>query len=392
MPENPITSRFALRLPRQIHYGRGELDQLASHIKTEAGQEIFLITDVHLTRLGVADRAAAVLTQAGARVATFHEVPAEPPTTCVEQAVAHWRTQAGQKKPGFVIGLGGGSVLDTAKIVALCLGHDQPAQTFFGIDRVPGRGIPTVLIPTTAGTGSEVTAVAVLTDPGEHVKARTWSPHLLPDFALVDPALTDSMPPRVTAATGIDALVHAIEAYIAKVSNPYSRALALQAARQLSLGLRRVYANGDDKEARDAVALGAHLAGLAFANSSCAAVHALAYPLGGRFHIPHGEANAMLLVATMRVNLPACREEFSALASAMQLVDTRPEAFLAELESLKNDLGIPVSLSACGVPPDVIPEMARQAVQIRTLIEPNPVLVDEPTAIAIYEDCLHPKQ
>lgn len=388
MPHLPISSTFTLRLPRQIHYGRRQSDQIATHMRVVPGQRIFLISDSLLAKIGIVARAESVLAKAGARVVTFTGVPAEPPTKCVEEAVSHWQASEGSEKPDFVIGLGGGSVIDVAKIVALCLGHGQSAEAFFGIDRVPGRGVPTVLIPTTAGTGSEVTAVSVLTDVEKQVKARTWSPHLLPDIAVIDPALTDSMPPRVTAATGIDALVHAIEATIAKVSNPYSRALALQAAQQLAMGLRRAYADGADQEARDAVALGSHLAGLAFANSSCAAVHALAYPLGARFHIAHGEANANLLAATMRVNLPACREEFTAIATAMQLADTRPEAFVEELQSLKTDLGIPASLSAYGVSSEALPEMAHQAVEIRTLMEPNPVEVDVATAIAIYQSCL----
>jgi len=388
----PSLAPFRLNLPARIVFGRGSLSQIVDHLPARAageGGSALLISDAVLEKLGTVGAVAEPLRQAGISVHLYTGVPAEPPTSCVAEAVRAYREADGSgRAPACVVGLGGGSVIDIAKIVALCLGHDRPAEDFFGIDRVPGRGVPTVLIPTTAGTGSEVTPVSVLTDTEKQVKARTWSPRILPDLALVDPALTDSVPPRVTAATGIDALVHAIEAYIAKVSNPYARAMALEAARQLAGGLRRVYADGADEDARDAVALGSHLAGLAFANSSCAAVHALALPLGGRFHIAHGEANANLLAATMRVNLPACREHFTALATAMELPDTRPEAFIDALESLKSDLGIPDSLTAYGVSADALPDLAKHAVEIRTLIDPNPVVIDEAIAIGIYESCL----
>lgn len=386
---------FQLNLPNRIVFGRGKIANIVEHLpaqpeKTDGDRRsILLISDAVLEKLGTVEAVAHPLREAGFAVHIYAEVPAEPPTSCVADAVRSWlETEGAGLLPYCVIGLGGGSVMDISKIVALCLGHGCPAENFFGINRVAARGVPTILIPTTAGTGSEVTPVSVLTDTEKQVKARTWSPHILPNVALVDPALTDSVPPRVTAATGIDALVHAIEAYIAKVSNPYARAMAIEAARQLSGGLRRVYKDGADKEARDAVALGSHLAGLAFANSSCAAVHALALPLGGRFHIAHGEANANLLAATMRVNLPACRDHFTTIASAMGLADTRPEAFIDELEAIKRELGIPDSLTAYGVTPEALPDLARHAVEIRTLIEPNPVEVDETTALAIYQSCL----
>lgn len=379
---------FRLHLPQSIQFGRGSAQALPQWRGLQGAQHLFVITDQILLGLDATQAILDQLKSSGAQVHVYAEVPAEPPTTCVADAVKSVTSAFGNVKPAAVIGIGGGSVLDITKIVTLCLQHERPADDFFGIDRVTARGLPSVLIPTTAGTGSEVTPVSVLTNVEKQVKARTWSPFLLPDLALVDPALTDSVPAKVTAATGIDALVHAIEAYIANVTNPYSQSMALEAAKNLSQGLRRAYHDGGDREARDAVALGSHLAGLAFANSSCAAVHALALPLGGRFHIPHGEANANLLAATMRVNLPACREAFTTIATAMGLSDTRPEAFIDELQSLKSELGIPDSLTAYGVTREVLPELAQHAIDIRTLIEPNPVPVGLETAISIYESCL----
>lgn len=376
---------YTLHLPPRVVFGRGISGRLPEVVADRQPKAVFLLTDETLEKIGTADRVRGPLEEAGIRVTTFAQIPPEPPTTCLDVALEVAR---GHGPVDLVIGLGGGSVMDVAKVIALSLGHQAPPSTFFGIHNVPGRGLPSVLIPTTAGTGSEVTPVSILTDVEKQVKARTFSPYILPDYAVIDPALTDSVPPRVTAATGYDALVHAIEAYIAKVATPYSQGLALEAVRYISRSLRRACADGSDREARDAMAVGSNLAGMAFANSSCCAVHALALPLGGRFHIVHGESTANLLVETLRVNAPACERPFADLAAAMGLEDTRVEPFLEALAELKDAIGIPKTLTDYGVPEEALPELAKFAVEIRTLIEPNPVEIDEPTATAIYRACL----
>jgi len=382
----PLDSRsYTLNLPRRVVFGRGLAERLPDVFADRSVRSILLLSDETLEKLGVVERVRASLATQNREVAIFTAIPPEPPTTCLADALALAKDQG---VIDLVIGLGGGSVMDVAKVVALCLGHQKPPEDFYGINRVPDRGLPTLLMPTTAGTGSEVTPVSILTDVEKQVKARTFSPHILPDYAVIDPALTDSVPPKVTAATGIDALVHAIEAYIAKVSTPYSQGVALEAVRYISQSVLRAYQDGSDREARDQMAVGANLAGMAFANSSCCAVHALALPVGGRFHIPHGEATGGLLPATMRVNAPACAGPFAELAAAMGLSDTRPEAFIAELERLKDALGLPASLAHYGVTTEALPELAERAVEIRTLIEPNPVEVETATAIEIYQACL----
>ncbi len=382
----PLNQRtYTLHLPPRVRFGRGLATRLPEILEGRSCRRIFLLSDGTLEKLGTVEKVRAPLEAAGMEVTTFTAIPPEPPTTCLEEALTFAKSRGAFD---LIVALGGGSVMDVAKVAAICLGHGRPPTDFYGIHQVPGRGIPTLLMPTTAGTGSEVTPVSILTDVEKQVKARTFSPFILPDDAVIDPALTDSVPPRVTAATGIDALVHAMEAYIAKVATPYAQGLALEAVRYISRSLRRACQDGGDTEARDMMAVGANLAGMAFANSSCCAVHALALPLGGRFHIPHGEATGGLLAATMRVNAPACQPAFAELALAMGLTDTRPEAFLAALQALQSDLGLPTSLAHYGVTADALPELARHAVEIRTLIEPNPVLIDETTAVSIYQACL----
>jgi len=271
--------------------------------------------------------------------------------------------------------------MDVAKLAALLLGQGGDVRDYVGVDATPGRGLPSILISTTAGTGSEVTPVAIVTDVENQLKIGVVDKNILPDLALVDPALTDSCPPAVTAATGIDALTHAIEAYISRKTNPLSQALSLQAAGLLYRSLRTAFRDGKNQAARDDLAMGATLAGMAFGNSSCCAVHALSYPLGGRYHLPHGLANALLLTATMRFNAPACSKAFASLAAAMGVP---AEGFLEALDGLCRDLEIPTSLKALGVERNAIRAMAKDAMGIDRLMDPNPRTLSEADAEGIY--------
>jgi alcohol dehydrogenase class IV len=259
-----------------------------------------------------------------------------------------------------------------------------------GIGRAGGRGVPTILVPTTAGTGSEATFVAILTDPAAGTKVGVVDPSILADIAIVDPALTDGLPPAVTAAAGMDALVHAIEAFIARVATPIARGLALEAARQIGPALERVCRAPTDVQARDAMAIGSHLAGMAFANSSCCAVHALALPLGGRFHIPHGVITGCFAGAMMRHNAPASAADFATLGVALGWGALAPGAFADRLDSVAHSIGLRAALDRVAVPGSAIPAMARDAVNNRRLIDPNPVVVAEADAERIYRAVLQP--
>jgi alcohol dehydrogenase class IV len=378
-------SAWIWRLPPQVMLGRGVSGQLHVQLAALNVRRVMLVADPGVAAAGLLAPIERQLRDASLAVVTFTQVTPEPPVSCLEAA----RQVAIEQGPcDGVVGIGGGSAMDVAKALALVLRYDRPIQQFMGVERTPGRGLPCVLLPTTAGTGSEVTPIAILTDTVAQLKVGVVSRHLLPDVALVDPALTDTMPPHVTAATGLDALTHAIEAMISRKSQPLSQALALESVRLIGWALPRAFADGRDAAARDDMAGASTLAGIAFASSSCCAVHALAYPLGGRHHVPHGLANALLLAATMRFNAPACADSFTRLASAMGVNPATPEGFVQRLETLCRELRVPASLRSVGVTDEEIPAMAAEAVKIDRLMQPNPRPVTQADAQTIYQACM----
>jgi len=335
---------------------------------------------------GLFDRMRATLHAAGVEVQVFADVTPEPPFECVDTVV---RAITGSPECDCVIGLGGGSVMDAAKVAAAALGLDKAARELAGIGRVGTRRTGLLLAPTTAGTGSEATFVAVLTDTTQDLKVGVVDPSLLADLVVVDPALTDSQPAAVTAAAGIDAVVHAVEAFIARVATPLAQGLALEALRYLGRSLRAVCRTPDDTRARDDMALGSHLAGLAFANSSCCGVHALALPLGGRFHIPHGVATGGLTAAVMRHNSLVCSEAFAELGAALGWNIREPEDFSSKFDALASEVGVCAALRGVRVPASGLPELARMAVGIRRLMDPNPRVISEADAVRIYSAALN---
>lgn len=293
----------------------------------------------------------------------------------------------------LVIGFGGGSSMDVAKLIAL-LAHPEAGQGLgevFGVGNARGPRLPLIQVPTTAGTGSEVTPIAIVTT-GETTKMGVVSPYLLPDLALLDADLTLGLPPAVTAATGIDAMVHAIESYTSKLKkNPLSDLLAREALRLLAANLERAVGDGGDREARQAMLLGACLAGQAFANAPVAAVHALAYPLGGHFHIPHGLSNALVLPEVIRFNAPAAAGLYAELAPLLLGDRLRPgdrDALTAqlidELAQLSPRNGLPSRLRDAGVDEAMLPRLAADAMLQQRLLVNNPREVGEADALAIY--------
>jgi alcohol dehydrogenase class IV len=278
--------------------------------------------------------------------------------------------------------------MDATKVAALCAKHGKAAREFIGIGKAGARGVPTILIPTTAGTGSEATFVAILTDSATGNKTGVVDPKILADLAIVDPALTDGLPTAVTAAAGMDALVHAIEGFIAKVATPLARGLALEAARRIGPSLETACREPGNQSARDGMAIGSHLAGMAFANSSCCAVHALALPLGGQFHIPHGVITGCFAGEMMRHNAPACVDDFATLSTALGWGALGPADFAQALDGLAARIGLQAQLRQTPVPADALAEMARDAVAIRRLMDPNPREVTEADAVRIFKAVL----
>jgi len=379
-----MTTSFRNHFPRLVEFGRGKVASLFALCSERGWSRPFVVTDRGVELAGLLNALGEEKELSKKCSGLFVEVPPEPPLETVDELA----TQIMNAQADVVVGLGGGSVMDAVKVASVCAQRRVPARSIVGIGKVGSRGLPTVLVPTTAGTGSEATFVAILTDKLSGNKVGVVDPCLLPDIAIVDPSLTDSLPYHVTASTGMDALVHAIEAYIARVATPVARGLALEAASRIGRGLERACAAGSDQAARDEMAIGSHLAGMAFANSSCCAVHALALPLGGRYAIPHGAITGSFVGELMRFNFNACREDFADLSAALGWGRNDVASFPDRLDRLADSIGLPSQLKQVEVLEDVIKDMARDAVANRRLMDPNPVTVDQTTAANIYRAVL----
>lgn len=333
-----------------------------------------IITDEGVWKTGLVDKPCELLTEAGVRVEVIHNTPPEPATHHVEQVLALARQQECQA----VIGIGGGSSMDVAKITAVLLANTQSLTELLRGGKIEKRGVPTLMIPTTAGTGAEATQNAIFLVPEEESKVGIVSPKLVPDWAILDPALTVGLPPAITASTGMDALCHAIECYISKKANPLSDTYALQAIRLISRSLRRAYQNGKDLDARHDMLLAALFGGMSIASSSTTAVHALAYPLGGKYHMPHGLSNAILLPYVMEFNRDACTEKFRDIAEAMGLpvsglsAADAADQLIKSLFALTRDLQMTVSLRDRGLTADDIEGMVEAASKVTRLLNNNP--------------------
>ncbi|HBU97928.1 iron-containing alcohol dehydrogenase [Thalassospira lucentensis] len=362
----------------------------AGPLMTELGAtRVTIICDPGIVALGFADQAQKSLESVGIAVQVFSDVAADPPQHIVQKAI----DGAKEWKADGVIGLGGGSSLDSAKLVALLANSDQTIKEIYGIDKAMGDRLPLIQIPTTAGTGSEVTWVSVITDP-DNLKQVVYTPQLMPDIALLDAELTYGLPQKVTAATGLDAMVHAIEGYTSRTrKNPIADGMAVTALSLLGKNLMKVIENPGDKDARSAMLQGSLIAGMAFANASVAAIHGLAYPLGARFHIPHGHANALVMAQVLRFNLPAARTLYAELAPCLiedadfASDDEAAEAFVRRIEEMVPASGLETRLRDLGVTEDTLPEMAEEVFsKIYRLIESNPCDMTTKDIEAIYRE------
>lgn len=350
-------------------------------------RNLLIVTDRFLHDAGLLEPAKTSLVAEGFAVTVFDAVVADPPETVLMQAVDQARVQGCD----IVLGLGGGSSMDIAKLVAVLLNSDQPLASMYGIGNIQGGRMPLVQVPTTAGTGSEVTNITILTT-GEKTKMGIVAPQLYADRVVLDAELTLGLPPVQTAATGIDAMVHAIEAFTSRHrKNPLSDLFAREALRLMAAHLVTACTDGANRPAREAMLLGAALAGKAFSNSPVAAVHALAYPLGGHFHLPHGLTNALMLGPVLRFNMTAAAPLYAELADVVGApggggVMERAGAFVAFMEDLMNRSGAPRRLRDCDVPEDSLPNLARDAMLQTRLLVNNPVEVTEKDALALYRE------
>ena len=347
---------------------------------------VCVVTDSFLHRSGLLNPALADLATHGWQVTVIDDVIADPPEHIVLEATA-WARDANAE---IVLGLGGGSSMDVAKLLAVLVPQDrQTLGEMYGVNKVEVARLPLVQMPTTAGTGSEVTAVSIVT-VGEAKKMGVVAPQLIADLAILDAELTLGLPVAATAATGIDAMVHAIEAYTSvRLKNPISDMLAVKALELLSRNLLPACENGQDRAAREAMLLGATFAGQAFANSPVAAVHALAYPIGGIYHVPHGLSNALVLPHVLRFNAEAAAHLYAELAgvvvpAASGSDASRTQALIEHVEHLIAATGIPATLRAVGIERSGLERMASDAMLQTRLLVNNPRVVSEADALAIY--------
>ena len=372
-----------------LRYGSGQAKDSCKEISNKLGQSILFITDKGLMSLGLTEQTLKELKKISS-VEIFDDVEADPSKKTLLKAI-----EVGKKiKATGVIGFGGGSSMDVAKLTALILGSGENLEEAWGVANAKGPRLPLVLIPTTAGTGSEVTPVSIIT-VGEEEKKGVSSSIILPDLAILDPDLTLGLPAGTTAATGIDAMVHAIEAYASssKNNNPISKMLSIEALKLLGGSIEKAVFEGSNVEARGNMLIGAMLAGKAFANSPVAAVHALAYPIGGTFHVSHGLSNSLVLPYVLRFNSVDSKasKDYAELAPyVFPEIDTNRGAqsvcaeFIDKLESLSKKLGLPQKLREVDIPKNACEKMAKDAMKQTRLLVNNPREVTEKDALHIY--------
>ncbi|MDD2058536.1 iron-containing alcohol dehydrogenase [Pseudomonas sp. GD03860] len=378
---------MAFQTTKSLVIERGAARRLATQVRALGAGSVLLVTDPGVVAAGLLEQVLVGFEGEDVAVTVYAQVQADPPESVIQAAV-----EAAQAcGADCVVGLGGGSSLDAAKLAALLACSGESLVEVYGINQAKGPRLPLILVPTTAGTGSEVTAVSVVTT-GAGEKNVVISPLLLPDLAVLDATLTLGLPAHVTAATGIDAMVHAVEAYTSKhLKNPLSDCLAREALRLLSANLHRACQDGADLEARENMLLGACLAGMAFANAPVAAVHALAYPIGARFHVPHGLSNALVLGPVLRFNLEVAAPLYAELADIvladLQGSDLHKAHALADyLGTLTGELRLPTCLREVGITEADIEQLAVDAMKQTRLLGNNPREVGLDDVRAIYRE------
>ena len=384
-------NNFSFNTTAGIRFGSGTSKSCTSEISKKLGSNILFVTDKDLMKLKLTEPTLNELIKNSSKVEIFEDVEADPSLKTLENAI-----EVGKKiNATGVIGFGGGSSMDVAKLASLILGSNEEIDQAWGVANAKGPRLPLVLVPTTAGTGSEVTPISIIT-VGEEEKKGVSSPIILPDLAILDPDLTLGLPAHTTAATGIDAMVHAIEGYASanKNNNPISKMLAVEALKLLGGSIEKAVFEGADIEARSNMLIGAMLAGKSFANSPVAAVHALAYPIGGTFHISHGLSNSLVLPYVLRFNSVSNKatKDYSEIAPfAFPDINTNQgnqavcSEFIDRLEQLSKKLGLPQRLREVNIPKEACKKMASDAMKQTRLLVNNPREVTEADALNIYE-------
>ena len=381
------TQSFSVNQPTRILFGVNAVKMLGDLIAELGAHRVFLVADPGLQQAGIIKQIASLLDKAKIPNILYDKVTPEPGLELADKAVKLAKTN----KADCVVGLGGGSAPDIAKAVSILLTNGGKAEDYLGLGKIKLQGVPKIMIPTTAGTGAEVTFTAVFINEKTNSKGGMNGDPLYPDAAILDPALTLSLPPHVTAATGIDAFTHALEAFVSTQAHVISDMYALEAISLISNNLGIAYANGSNLEARSAMLMGSLLGGKALATAGVGLVHAMAYPLGGMFNTAHGLANAVLLPYVVEYNIIGSPEKFASVAQVMgyetEGLPLREAAQLAveAIYQLNADVGIPSSLADLNIPADKIPEMARIALTVTRPVENNPRKPTKEDVLAVYE-------
>ncbi|TCU05395.1 iron-containing alcohol dehydrogenase [Rhizobium sullae] len=378
---------FTFQTTPNIRFGAGASSEIGELLKGYKAAHVLLVTGNNVRAAGLTRKAEAAIAEAGIALTVFDGVLADAPSHVIEAAAEICR----ECGVDAVVAIGGGSVLDTAKLVAYLAKTPDKLDDIYGVGRATGDRLPLLLVPTTAGTGSEVTPISIVKTPNNEKKA-VVSQRLIPDWVILDPVLTLGLPPHLTAQTGIDAMAHAIEAYTSKIKkNPISDQFALKALALLSANLRKVYTDGSDLEARSDMLFGSMLAGMAFANSPVGAVHALAYPIGEIFDVGHGHSVALVLPYVLEFNRPAAEALYAELSDVIQPGYRRQSdavdaaAFIAEIEAICRDCGVPGSLSAVGIGEGDLSKLAEGAMKHEErLLVNNPRELDYDQVREIY--------
>ena len=384
-------NNFTFNTTPGIRFGSGMSKLCAEEVSKKLGPNILFITDKDLMWLKLTEPTLIELRKSSPTLEIFQDVEADPSIKTLLNAI-----EAGKKiNATGVIGFGGGSSMDIAKLTSLILGSNENIDEAWGVSNAKGPRLPLVLVPTTAGTGSEVTPISIIT-VGEEEKKGVSSSIILPDIAILDPDLTIGLPAHTTAATGIDAMVHAIEGYTSanKNNNPISKMLGIEALKLLAGSIEKAVFDGSDIEARGNMLIGAMLAGKSFANSPVAAVHALAYPIGGTFHVSHGLSNSLVLPYVLRFNSIDSKtaKNYAELAPFIFPeinIDQGNQAvckdFIDQLEVLSKKIGLPQKLREVNIPKDACKKMASDAMKQTRLLVNNPRELTENDALNIYE-------
>jgi len=372
--------------PNKVLFGIGASREIGKEAKALGGTKVLIVTDPGVVNSGLVASLRTNLEEAGMKVFLFDRVEPEPSASLVDESAQ----LAKENGVDVVIGVGGGSSLDIAKGASLLASNPGNVLDYSGMDLIPKRGLPKILVPTTAGTGSEVTRVFVLIDKRDNMKKVVFSNYSIPELALVDPMLTISMPSKVTADTGMDALVHAIETYVSMNATPFSDLLASRAIELIAKYLPMAFAKGENIEARYHMSLASLLAGMAFASGGLGAVHALAYPLGTEYHLPHGRTNAIMLPHVMEFNSIGNRSRYALIAEMMgkREVPIDLKAGVAKaveaVIQLLDDIQIPYHLKDYGIPKEAIPKLVEGGMRQARLFVPNPRDLREEDVEAIY--------